>query len=240
MTQPDPNANGSQNPEPDSSEQRWLEELRGLLELVDEEQQEKEKNEQERRKWEELMQQTIEEQERLEREQEPEQLDRDDRESELRLLNWWLEQERLEQEQATWNQEGNSDNFAGYRVRRPDGTWYDGGNESPVGQDRNAQGNSDNFAGYRVRRPDGTWYDGGNESPVGQDLNAQGNSDNFPGRGRRLGTDEPPPGYERGENTPEQPTITERRAAALAAIERRQVTDRSKPTRDDQSQSHGR
>ena len=181
MTQPNPNPNDSQSPEPDSSAQSWLEESSGLLELVDEEQQEKkrrkqqeqEKKEQERRKWEELMQQTFEEQKRLEREP--------------------------EQERATWNRDSNSGNFAG----------------------------------YHVRRPNGSWYQGRNESPVDQDPNEQDNSDNFPGRGHRLGTGELPP-------SPEQPTVAQRRAAALAAIERRQVTDRSKSTREDQSQSHGR
>jgi hypothetical protein len=208
MTQPDPNANDSQNPEPDSSAQGWPEESSGLLELVD-----KTEKEQERRKWEELMQQAIEEQERLEQEQ----LDREDRESDQRLLNWWLEQERLEQEQERLEQEQEQERA----------TW-------------NRDSSSDNFAGYHVRRPDGSWYRGGNEDPAGQDLNEQSSSDNFPGRGHRLGTGELPPGHERGENAPEQTAVARRRAAALAAIERRQVTDRSTPTRGDESQSYGR
>jgi hypothetical protein len=126
MTQPDPNANGSQNPEPNSSAQGWLAEMSGLLELVEEEQQQREQREQEEqerleqewRTWQEVLQQASDENERLEQaqeqerldredsESEQERLDREDSESELRLLNWWLEQEDQEQAQERlWQQE---------------------------------------------------------------------------------------------------------------------------------------
>jgi hypothetical protein len=216
MTQPDPNANDSQNPEPDSSTQRWLEEV----------------EEQEWRKWEEL-EQEIEEQERLEQERRKwEELERQEQEQE-RLELKRLELERLEQEieeqereRAAWNQKGDSDRFEGYHVREPDGTWRPRGNEGPVGnrgRDPNGQGDSDRFEGYHVREPDGTWRRGGNEGHVW-------------GPGRVLGSGEPSPDPAQGGNTPEQPTLEDRRKAAAEAAERRRDAERSERTGNSQGQ----
>jgi hypothetical protein len=124
--------------------------------------------------------------------------------------------------------EGDSDRFPGYRVREPDGTWRGGRGSDPV----------EDSSGYRVREPDGTWRGGRRSDPVEDSSGYRVREPDGTWRGgRRLGPGELPPGYEQEENTPEQPTVEQRREAALAAALRRRDAE---STLDDQSQGYSR
>jgi hypothetical protein len=74
---------------------------------------------------------------------------------------------------------------------------------------------------YRVREPDGTRRSGGKEGHIW-------------GPGRVLWSGEPSRGPRRGANTPEQPTVHQRREAAANAAQRRRDAERSERTGDDQ------